>query len=105
MTSERFLELVEETEFTARSYSGRAMYGARCIAVEIGRDETSEAFVAAMCMAVVETAEEDMMTSELEHLYRFMQNTRQDNMGLDTIIYWPHVLDWPEGRDEDDDED
>lgn len=53
-----------------RSYSGRAMYGARCLGVTVGRWDYEDAFKAAKRL-------------------RSRGAARSDSMGLDVIIYFP----------------
>lgn len=62
-----------------RSYSGRFMYGARCIAVEVSEpaDLIRIAFWAGQAYGEQLDAEQ------------FLRNMRSDSLGLGMIYYWP----------------
>lgn len=91
MNAERFIELLDDAGCEPRSYSGRGMYGARCVSITTDRYQ-SEGYVAALTMIYAESDEQ----SELLSVWR---GVRSDSMGLDTVIYFPD-MDWPEGAAE-----
>jgi hypothetical protein len=63
MTSEELIEKLNEMGLQPRAYSGRFMYGKYCVGVDV-------------------SAPGD---------YEWPAGWRMDNIGLDFIIYWPHV--------------
>lgn len=80
----------------ATDYSGRAMYGARCVGVVV--DNPGKLMLLG--------AELERMEQSVEPFLR----PRTDNMGYDLIVYWPNY-DWdssfmsdPDAAVEDDDE-
>ena len=93
MTSEKFLELIDNAGLTARSYSGRGMYGEECVAITTGGDNGSSehAVVAVLIMEAVSDGCGDEMT-------KLMKSTRTDSMGRNSVMYWP-TMKWPEGRE------
>ena len=102
MTSERFIEIlndVSETE-NARSYSGRAMYGKRCVGLVIESDDKL-VLLGAQLMAGIDDAD---MPYERDELLHILQTTRTDSMGLNVIAYWPRT-EWPDDVYDDADED
>lgn len=78
----------------ARSYGGRAMYGARCIGLDIERGESVFAILAELTQAAIDA---DIADEWLD----VMANTKSDSMGLGSIIYWPR-MDWTDGKPDSD---
>ena len=73
-----------------RSYSGRAMYGDRCIAVT-GDDLDMFALGVAMADAARNECGEDearlhLLLGELKRV-----SSRTDSMGRGTVLYWPRL--------------
>ncbi len=98
MKAEQFIDLLEYAapQGSVRSYSGRFMYGKRCVSVNIDRGESLEA----LCGQLVLDAERDN-EGDGDEVVRILRQTRTDNMGLGTVAYWPNIQ-WPEGREEQD---
>jgi hypothetical protein len=71
-----------------RSYSGRGMYGKRCLGIDM--DSMADAFRFALMVQ-----DEDLSVA--------LSNPCFDSMGLGIIVYFPNV-EAPEGIDEDEDE-
>ena len=79
--SKSVIKRLEEKGYKVRSYSGRMMFGRYCVGVTVPRYEI-EAVTKAVRKAVAST----------------------DNMGLDYIVYWPHLV-WAPEFDRDEEED
>lgn len=83
-------------EAFTNSYSGRGMYGDRCVGFDV--DSLTELGTLAIAIHEVlgDTLGRDMV-----------ENARTDNMGLGYIIYFPHHTcpTWVSDEDEDDDDD
>jgi hypothetical protein len=101
MDAQRLIELLEDAECEPRSYSGRGMYGRRCVAV-VPDSYSSEGHVAALTMlyAADETEQQELVT-----IWRDVQS---DGMGRGIVIYFPNI-EWPADavvsrRQEDDDD-
>lgn len=107
MDAEKLIGAIEDADvrdgegLTARRYSGRGMYGKQCVGVEVGRGVSSFQLAAAIAVALLD-GDVDEGPSDVEDLARL--RVCEDNMGLDTIVYFPQV-EWPEGREDDEDED
>lgn len=88
------------------NYSGRAMYGKRCIAADIGRGNGSAAKVVALIISEVLTELVDECDSEfdlkdsIDSICADLANVREDSMGLGTVVYWPR-LQAPKSEDND----
>jgi hypothetical protein len=91
MTSERLIEILEDAELSPESYSGRAMYGARCVSVSGALVE------AAVGAAAVLVAGDD--AEDVAHL---MSTTKSDSLGLGIVLYWPSMR-WPADADGEED--
>ena len=66
-------------------YSGRGMYGATCIGFVLPRVVNFAAFVMA---AVVEAG---LSTPDFEQLATELAGACSDDMGLEQIVYFPHI--------------
>lgn len=87
---------IRQTGRRPRSYSGRGMYGARCVGVTIERGEEME-------------LGRDLADYELGEEGERLPRACTDSMGLDVILYWPAV-EWtkacnPLAADPEDEED
>jgi hypothetical protein len=67
-----------------RSYSGRGMFGAECMAVTFDRD-VSETEI------VTEALERGYAVGTDAAVKQALKGARFDNMGLGTVMYWPDV--------------
>jgi hypothetical protein len=104
MDAKKLIEAIELTDWRhgdlrPRSYSGRAMFGKECVGVVVGGDVSSFQLGAAIAAAFVDLDEDEALDNiaDLAGL-----RVCEDNMGRDTIVYFPQV-EWP--ADEEDDED
>ncbi len=96
MTPERFVELLKYVGKDGEvpySYSGRFMYGARCVAINVERNASAFSLLAGVALAAELDNEGDG-----DDVVRILDDTRQDSMGLDTVLYWPR-LKW-DGKEE-----
>ena len=106
ITSSWLADLLDDAGYTARAYSGRAMFGAQCVAVEVDAGE-----VLAVGSKLAHAAAEDAdagggdWLDVLERVSDLMTRARVDDLGRGKIVYWPDV-DWTgeEGPDESDDD-
>lgn len=109
MKNKRFFDLLKEAVevnddgLQLRSYSGRYMYGARCIALVVD-SSASPFWVIAEAVAGVQDEDERWEFAEV------LGGTRTDSLGLGEVLYWPG-MDWEAAfdaalprREEDDDE-
>jgi hypothetical protein len=86
---------IEAAGYEARSYSGRGMYGAQCVGVDLDRGVSEFRLAIDLAVACVHDGESEQV-AELGHLA-----TSSDSMGLGSIVYFPSVK-W-EGVEEEDD--
>jgi hypothetical protein len=89
-------ELLEDGGLRTRDYSGRYMYGKKCLGVEV---DDLGGFISAVFQVA---AEADCDFSEIAESF---QDMRTDSMGSGVIIYFPKIEfitdDDPEDRDDD----
>lgn len=81
-----------------RDYSGRGMYGKRCLAIEVARGNVLE-----LAADLMEEVHED----NIQALADVFRNARTDSLGLDEIVYFPEVewqAEWDEDNSEDDED-
>lgn len=93
MDSKQFIELLENCGYEPRSYSGRFMYGAKCVGVPLNGDEL-EIMVGASLM---DQAHE--VGIDVADIYDTLSWTKDDSLGRGSILYWPKML-WPEEEDD-----
>lgn len=93
-SAENFKEILDQ-EFETYSYSGRAMYGKKCLAFNISR-EVNEAGVVALIM---KNYADEFGDKTLEDIVVFFERSKTDSMGLNTIMYFPSIV-WQEDWDE-----
>lgn len=90
-------EVVENAGFDPQSYSGRGMYGRKCLSFNLDRDEN-------LCDAILDLAEamnshvQDNPDVEFEDAIQEFKGVKTDSMGLGEVVYFPNI-EW-----EDDDE-
>lgn len=89
----------EDAGLDYRSYSGRGMYGDRCLGVT-GKDVPSIFADLLEAFSNMYTDEGDVDMSSVAELFR---RTKWDSMGLDVIVYWPRIKWVDEEEDEGDD--
>ena len=96
MDAERLIELLENAGYDPASYSGRCMYGARCVSVTVPTGDMLSVGVKLAGEALNDMSEHDGdVLDVVEVVDRLMANVRWDNMGRDDmVIYWPDVA-WP----------
>lgn len=74
-----------------RSYSGRGMYGARCISVTTHQSE------AEVVLSVIAQLRISLAPDADDHfgaMIDLLKGTRSDSMGRERVYYWPSVA-WP----------
>jgi len=101
-TFNKFVEIVKlHTDFEVRQYSGRGMYGKQCLGIVVpGNAYQAAGACMTLACTIIEASEGTGPALEiLEHL----QHAQMDNMGYDTVIYFPDVA-WQEEEDEYEDE-
>jgi len=96
MDANKLIDAIEIEGYSARSYSGRGMYGKRCVGVV-----TKNAFQLGTKIAAALLADEEDGSDLVGQLARLQ--VCEDSMGLDTIVYFPKV-EWPAGRAETDED-
>lgn len=103
MDAKKLIEAIEAAEIRdcdelrPRSYSGRAMYGRDCVGVVVPRDVSSFQLAAAIAVALLD-GDCDEGPNDVEDLADL--RVCEDNMGLDTIVYFPNVP-YPQELEED----
>ena len=87
--------LIEEAGHECQSYSGRAMYGKRCLAVVCNARRLGNLIADLLRDASMFDDGQD-----IEEVATAMQGLCWDNMGMDMVYYWPDV---PYTADEEED--
>jgi len=93
---EQFREICEAFEgagYDVREYSGRGMYGKKCLGVVCGNP------LVAYCDAIQEFANMNEDASEVSEFIDTLGHAQMDSMGLSSILYFPHVQ-WQEENEE-----
>lgn len=98
------LQVAEEEEYKVRSYSGRAMYGRRCLGVIGQIDSFKFGMQVALFMAQTKIDEEESSENCVYVDNLPMTHSRMDNMGLDMVLYFPHIAVTEEQENEDEED-
>lgn len=80
-----FFNLLVRADLEPQSYSGRGMDGRRCLSIYL-HDGNNHLRVVA---DILDMRPEDVM--DLGELARIFRNSREDGMGLGTVLYFPSV--------------
>ncbi len=83
--SEKLIDLCNAAELNYRSYSGRGMYGAKCLAITTARPESAILTLFGVALELEWTRE------ELQDLCDILSEYCTDSMGLQVVIYWPEL--------------
>lgn len=92
-------EIVEDAGFETQSYSGRGMYGKKCLSFNLECEENEfDVFlsIAESAQSYVECHDDGL---ELEDIIPYFMGAKSDSMGLGTVIYFPNV-EWEELEDQ-----
>ena len=96
----KFQQLLEHDDaVNVREYSGRFMYGKKCLAITGQFNDCTQAIGSALQLALDLHIEDiNHGDSDLEDVQDPMCNLislamefQMDNMGLDIVLYWPRV--------------
>lgn len=74
-----------------QSYSGRAMYGKKCLAVYGDAGSAQSTLLAVINYLIDSVADESMERAEASEVAEELLGYRQDSMGLGVVYYWPGV--------------
>lgn len=89
---------IESAGYKPRSYSGRGMYGKRCLGVTC--NNTSNVVLDILPELLIGGIDDADVPSEfIEEACELLRNARTDSMGRGAIIYWPEI-EWEESEDE-----
>jgi hypothetical protein len=86
-------DILMANEMDCYSYSGRCMYGKKCLGVTV--KDIMKVFA-----ALIESSDEDNK-SEIAHC---VERARRDSMGYDTVVYFPNIT-YDDSADENEDDD
>lgn len=67
------------------SYSGRGMYGQRCVAV------TVTGSIPSTVAHIIESYVEDFGDSELSYIVGFFETSETDSLGRNLVLYFPTI--------------
>lgn len=96
MNAQDLINAANEAGYEARSYSGRGMYGERCVGIKVPREASLSALVLELAMAVVNAKAWEYSAFEAIDELRSL-TSHEDSMGLRKIVYFP-ALPWPETK-------
>ena len=102
--AKQFVEDLREMEYEPFSYSGRAMYGSRCVAITVDLNQSDQTVGPLLGVRLAQLWM-DHGATDLDALEHFLgrYDQRSDNMGLGYVIYWPEMT-WPADVEEDEEE-
>lgn len=83
MDTNELIEAIEDAGYTPSSYSGRGMFGARCVSVVLQSGHSAARF--GLTLGARLGADAASLRPE------------EDSLGTGTVVYFPRE-EWPEGR-------
>lgn len=92
MNATKLIDALEALEYKPYSYSGRGMFGGRCIAINLERGTSPFTVGAQLVKELEEESDGEESDGEVADL-----SVAQDQMGLGTVLYFTGVP-WPDGR-------
>lgn len=97
-------EIVEDAGFDVRSYSGRGMYGKKCLSFNLEQEENEFDAMLKLSESIQSYVEHSDDGLEFEDVTQYFMGAKSDSMGLGMVIYFPNI-EWEEIEDQDEDED
>ncbi len=94
-------ELIEESNYTPQSYSGRGMLEKYCLGVIIEHSDPSKVLTDLILDQCQFCGNEADQLGKVQWLCENLADMRSDSMGRDMIVYWPNIR-WEEESDLDD---
>lgn len=91
MDAKKLINLLNDANHSARTYSGRGMFGKECVGVTLDRNTPESEFIADVIEVIADNEEWDT----LREFCSLLRDSRGDSMGLGSIIYWPQI-EWPD---------
>ena len=88
----------ESLGYSVRSYSGRGMYGSRCVGIDVDRGLSIASVAFRLAAQLVADGEEDVL-DDLSYV-----EWSQDSMGMGAIMYAPSLRWVEESEDEEEEE-
>ncbi len=85
------IEAIKDAGYEPESYSGRGMYGKRCVGVTCENPvSTCIEIVQALAMSSFNDADE-FETVKFDEFCHLLSDVKTDSMGMSTIVYWPNI--------------
>jgi hypothetical protein len=102
----RFQDMLVALEMNVRSYSGRGMYGANCLGIDVDRYSSIHRLAGIVMEYIADsfTDDGDNAADARELLLdaaEAFNNAKTDSMGLDSIIYFPNIPFEDDGSEDD----
>lgn len=79
-------EIFEGMAYEVHEYSGRGMFGARCLAVTC---DNPSGWIAEVFLYL---AENNTPYSEIIQVAEILKDSRTDSMGRASVVYWPNLI-------------
>ena len=99
MNAQEFVDLIVKSGYSPKSYSGRGMFGERCVSVNLDRNEETK-FADAVILA--------SQTRDIPAVMRVISDHSKESMGRGVVLYWRGLsangVTFPEEITEDDED-
>lgn len=87
MDKDKFLELIDGAGYSHMDYSGRGMYGEKCIGIDIDGDSVAK-FVSAIWAEFIYQSEDLPTDDQADGLNEIFASAQTDSLGLGVVIYF-----------------
>lgn len=107
ISGKTLVKIIRAADLEVRDYSGRGMFGKKCVAIQVERETSPFNIAASLAATALQVLSRDGFEFFIEDLADL--RVSEDNLGHDTILYFP-LVEWQEeydidGPDEEDEED
>lgn len=86
MKPQQIINLCASADIEYRSYSGRGMFGSKCLAIET--DNPADTVLEIVYAAIMS---DDFSKTDMIELLEALGGARSDSVGLGTVVYWTHI--------------
>jgi len=105
MDTKLIINAMRDAGFKVQSYSGRSMYGKRCVAVVCDSNNISDIIldILSESMDFIDhhsyQDDNDSIRDSYNNLIDSLRNAQMDSLGTSYVVYWSG-LEWPSDIDE-----
>ncbi len=93
MEASQIKQFIESAGYETFSYSGRGMYGTKCLAFRVENDNTTKELFT-IIQHIIDNVNFDNDEDRLDCIYTLcikFKNAKTDSLGRDMVVYFPYI--------------